>query len=275
MFTFKTQPQSIWSVMADGLRLYRAGIMKVWYWQIIFFLPAVLLSLVDTLINPDADLPFTPLYISFLVVTLLISAVASIGGHCFTFSRMHAVGVHGDTSIKSSMLLALNKILPVFGAAVVFFLVLLLICAPIYYLFASVQSVLVAFIGLALVYAVVLCGGIFCLLFPLFILFENKGVFSSLRNSMSHIAGNFWRTLTMFFILSLVGMLVVYALILPLQLLAFFGDSSVALVIGIIGIFLAYIAIYAFVLPVYTAMLLALYHDVKVRKALDTAVVSQ
>lgn len=267
MFTFKTQAQNIWHVMADGFRLYRASIFKVWYWQIIFVTPAALLAGVDTWLNPSPNLPFSTFYIVFLVGASILVALIGLMGHCFTYSRIHAVGAQGDVSIKASMQLALRKIWPVFVAGVIFIIILLLIVLPVFKLFSLTDSVVVAMIGLSLIYAFVIVALVLVVLYPFFILFENCSVFSALGKSVSHIWGNFWRTLTMLFLLSLLGMAVVFGLLLPLQLLTVFGGSAIVLVFGIIGVFVAYIAIYAFVVPLFNAMLLSLYHDVKIKKA--------
>lgn len=268
MFTFNPQPNTIRGIIADGFRLYNASISKIWYWQLIFVIPSTILGRIDAWLNPNADLSMATWgYGSFIVVTTLVMVLTLLAGHCFTYSRMYAVAIQGDTSAKASLSLSLRRTLYVLLGILVVLAGIALIVVPLFFLFSKTASTLVAFVGMVVLYGITISMIVFTMLTPLFILLENQGVLTAIKNSIMCVRKNFMRTLTTLFLISLMGLLAGFAiLLLPLGLFSTFGNSQTALIVGLFSLFFGYIAIYAFAVPVFNAVMLTLYRDLKARR---------
>lgn len=286
MFTFSNQPQSIWRIIANSFRLYRASISKIWYWQIIFTLAALLVlspfGALHAWIKPNPATFFTSGHmtssitiVSAALFTLLIALFILLLGQCFTYNRMEAVATGGDTGIKTSLRLALKKMPKVFAATLILFFVLILVFVCINLLQIAILKIvpfdkLVTLAGIIIAYAFTMAIAILVILYPLFILIDNNGVFRSLKNSVTHMRKNFWRALGLFILISLAGLIITPVLLLSTaQLLLTLPQSSPILsAIGTLGFLLFYVLFYAFTAPVFNVLLLTLYHDVKVRARL-------
>lgn len=275
MFTFKNQPQSIWNVMGDGFRLYGESISKIWYWQIIFMLPIIaitmLLNIVGDWLHPGANTTLSPGLITMSVLTSIITLIISIFAHCFVYKRVYAIGTQGDSTIKTSLRAARKKIWPILGGVIALVVLFALIVVPVFMLLIEVLNVgfsTLLVVGI-LLYLLLFCICLFVILFPLFILLDQQGIFQSIKSSITHVWGNFWRTLFLLILMSILLLAVVLALVVPLQILLALiatGSPNTAVVLGFITIPIAYLAMYAFVVPIYNAIILTLYQDLKVRK---------
>ncbi|MDF3054148.1 MAG: hypothetical protein K0Q74_55 [Gammaproteobacteria bacterium] len=266
MFVFSNHPQSIWRIMADALNLYRDSISKIWYWQIIFILPTIPLAILNVRINPDPSLPFTPSYISFLIAAGLIMLFVLLLGHCFVYARMHAIGTGGDARIKTCLRIAAKKAPMVFMATMALALAISIIVVPTLSLLLKTNNAAIAFFGITIAYFFTLIVGILAILYPLFILINNETILGSLKSSITHMWQNFWRALTLFMFLSLIcAILMLIVLVLPSNLINL-AESPEALVTGLLGLLLVYACTYIFIPPVFNAILLTLYQDVRIRK---------
>ena len=255
MATQPNQPQGIGGVLDTAFQLYKSSLGSVWT---ISLLTAVM-SLVPTLywlffgmskvdVSSMATNPFA-MYTNnpSLILSVLLSILLSMWGMSALLIKQRAVGSDEQMSNGEAFQTALSR-LP------------LLIAATFLYVMAiMVGSILLLVPGVILTLSLVM--------YMALLLFERKGAIESLTGSHKLVWGNWWRTcavLTVAFILLMVIFIAVgfvVAIITP-----FVGMVGDFLVVTMAVQSILNAAINVVVTPFTTAVMIALYWDLKLRK---------
>lgn len=248
------QPQGVGGVLDTAFHLYKSSLGTVW----VIALLTSLMSLVPTLywlifglkdfdLSTIATNPFALYGTPSMVVTTLLSMVVSIWGFSALLLRQRALGSDEQMSNGEAFQTALSR-------------VPLIIVATILYMLAVVVGLIVIVPGIIF--------GLSLVMFMTLMLFERKGPIDALVGSHKLVWGNWWRTaavLTVAFILLMVlyvAVGIVAGIVTPFVGMAS-GDILVVsmAVQSVLGA-----AINVIATPFSTALMIALYWDLKLRK---------
>lgn len=253
-----TQPQGIGGVLDTTFQLYKSSIGVVWPLCLLLSLagspPSIYLMMNGGMTATPAEAgesaaamlaAFTnPVY--WLVTVVALAAQMWVIGALYL--KQYAIGTDAELGIGAALGAAAGRILPLFVMVILFSIAVM------------IGFVLLIVPGLILLVSLMLATSL--------VMFEGKGPFDALTGSHRLVWGNWWRT---FLILSIGGILVLVIYL------------AVALVMGIItpfiGLGLEDVLLYSMVstlligvivnvlvTPFFTAMLIALYWDLKLRK---------
>jgi hypothetical protein len=250
------QPQGIGAVLDTAFQLYKASLAAVWPISLLLAIvdmPPTLYRMFSGQPLPDVTgTPSIEMILSLLDPVSsgigLISGVLALWVMSALYLKQRAVGVDEPLSVGDALLTALKRLGPVLGATILF--------------------VIAVAVGMMLLLVPGLILGVSLMMYVTLLLFENKGAVDSLTGSHKLVWGNWWRTsaiLSVAFILILVifvALSVVAAIIAPFAGLALQDDTMMAL--GSELIFNA--AFNVFLMPFFTAVMIALYWDLKLRK---------
>jgi hypothetical protein len=250
-----TQPQSIGGVLDTTFQLYKASVVKL--------IPLSLLAAVaaspptiymfvkggGNLADPYAMLNMfgSPGY----WLAFLASWIGSLWMMSTAYLKVGAIGAGSDLGLGAALQKALTRLPAILLMTILFSIALMLgfmlLIIPCFILMVS----------LALCFTTAL--------------FEDKGPVSALSESHRLVWGNWWRTtaiLTVGFIVVLVIYLavsLVLGVLTPLLVLGG-GDAGTVLLITMISSLLLGVLVSLLVTPLYIALLLAIYWDLKLRK---------
>lgn len=245
------QPQGIGGVLDTAFQLYKSSIGVVWpicLLQSVFASPPSIYLLVN---NGGVGGPaqmmaaiWDPVYWLIYVISLalIMWAVGAL------YLKQYSIGVDAQVSIGTALQTSLGRLLPLVLMVLLFSIALL------------VGLALLAIPGLILMVSLMLATNL--------VMFEGKGPLDALIGSHKLVWGNWWRTAAIL----TVGTILVFVIYL-----------TVALILGIItpfiGLSVADIAVYSLisgllvavlmsllVMPFFSALLIALYWDLKLRK---------
>lgn len=248
------QPQSIGGVLDTAFTLFKSSIGVVWPICLLLALagapPAIYLFTKGGAGVLNSSDPFSvlstmsqPGYMGANLLSMILSL------WCFgaLFLKMHAVGTDTELSVGAALQLSLGRVVPLF------FMTILLVIA-------IILGVLLLIVpGLILTISLLLCWSL--------LLFENQGPVAALTGSHHLVWGNWWRTaavLTVGFLIVMVlyaavGMLV--GLLLPLV-----GGIEDFVMFGLVTSLLVAVLGNVLLTPFYSALLIAVYWDLKLRK---------
>lgn len=246
-----TEPQTIGGVLDTSFQLYRASLGAVWPLCLLLAFCSVIPSIYMVvkglgLQNPMLALEVMsdPLYwiVYVLSIALTLWAVAAI------YAKQGAIGSGESLGLGAALQSTARFILP---------MVLMSIC---YGLAVMVGLVLLIIPGLILIVSLVLGTNL--------IVFEGKGPIAALSGSHRLVWGNWWRT-TAIVTVGLFVLIVIYmaaglvvGIVMPFLSIGAENAALVALIGGaIIGLLINLL-----VTPFYTALLIAVYWDLKLRK---------
>ena len=255
------EPKSIWGVIVSAWQLFKASWVKVLPISIIYI---ILMGIVDFIL-PDtestlqvlahsdsvnsavATVAAAPTPISGLVIFLHV-VVSFIG--IFLFAAM----LVKMESIRKKEPICLGK---AFGIAFrKYFL----------YLIAAVVFLVITVVGLFLLVVPGLFIGLLMYFFLPNILVDNGGIFSSIKHSIKFVWGHWWRIFATMVLGHLLFVIPIWILFFIVGLVAvlFLKGSLITLVLMLgMGIIVTLI-----VLPWPLALMLSMYHDLKMRLAL-------
>lgn len=248
------QPQSIGDVLDTSFRLYRASLGVVWPICLILVLgnlPSIGYQLSQPVVTPDPTNPMAALAMftkpSYWLSVMLgmLMGLWAIGA---LYLKQSAIGTGGDMSTSEALQISLRRI-PV------------LFVMWILYAFAvTIGLILLVIPGLILMVSLMLATNL--------AMIEGKGPIGALSGSHRLVWGHWWRTsaiLTVGFIVLMViymALAFVFGLTLPFLGL---NAEDVVMVTQVTTLAIA-IVVNVLVMPFYTAMLIAVYWDLKLRK---------
>lgn len=246
MFTFATQPLSIFQIVKSAIKLYAITFSKAWY----IFAASWALSSFWLLgyafeIFPSGDkakdlISIMPAYM--LIIISIIGVLISLLTIYFkwvSWHRIYSIISEPNIPISESLLKVKGK-----------------------YLMLILNQCLVASIALMVLVPFVL-PGIFAFILMLFcvpsILFEDKSITSAIKNSFDLAWGHFWRTLAVILIPFILGLCI--NLFLPMLL-------SLSVFIKISGFTISLINSFV-IIPIYITTILVQFNDLKLRQSSD------
>jgi hypothetical protein len=248
-----TQPQGIGGVLDTTFQLYKASVGAVWPLCLLLSVagspPSIYVAMTSSpgaIADPTAMLAAMTDPVYWLVYLVSLAVIMGVVGALYL--KQAAIGTDGDVSLGTALQAGLGRIVP------------LLLMAVLYFIAMAIGFVLLLIPGLILMVSLVLGASL--------VMFEDKGPVDALTGSHKLIWGNWWRTLV---ILSIGGILV---FVVYLAVALVFGLVTPFIGLGVddimtytmVSTLLIGVVVNVLVTPFFSAMLIALYWDLKLRK---------
>ncbi len=292
MYTRPNAPRSIGGVLDDGLKLWRESLSKTWPLalaaQLLFAIPLVMLrmQLKDLPVVPSSN-AFTaanaantqlmlaiirsPTLVLAYVVTVLLAVV------CYTaiLIRIEGVSTNNAPPLQASLAAGFRLLPRVLLQILVFFLCAMVIALALGIVAAIVGGVAAAGMGgakssvmpiitftVVFIFMFFLLGRLFLSYFALVV--DDAGAVASIRLSWTLTRGGWWRCSTILVVLVIIG--TVFALVIA------FANGLIAVSLGPTSVGATVLAqlvgavANAFLGSLYPAVLIAIFHDLKLRK---------
>jgi hypothetical protein len=182
------------------------------------------------------------------IVIGLLSGLLTMWVMSALYLKQHALGTDVEMSVGDALKAALGRLATLIGATILFTLAVI--------------------VGLILLIVPGLILMITLMMYMALLLFENKGAVESLTGSHKLVWGNWWRTSAIFTVALILVMVIFMALALVAGVAAPFiglGVDDIALV-GLLGELLFNAVFNIFLMPFFSAVVIALYWDLKLRK---------
>ena len=247
-----TEPQTIGGVLDTSFQLYRASIGAVWPLCLLLafcsLIPSIYMAIKGLGLqnNPllALEVMSDPVYwiVYVLSIALTLWAIAAI------YAKQGAIGSGESLGAGAALQSTARLILPLFLMSICFGLAVV------------VGLILLVIPGLILIVSLVLGTNL--------VVFEGKGPIAALSGSHRLVWGNWWRTAAIF----TVGLFVLFVIYLAAGLIVgilmpFLAiDAENAALVGLLGGAIIGLLINLLVTPFYTALLIAVYWDLKLRK---------
>jgi hypothetical protein len=268
VYTKPTEPRSIGGVLDDGLRLWRAAFSKAWPIAIIGQL-LLAIPLVMYWVQFGAPLGVRQTTVAMMRGSLglsfayLVVSIAAIGFHNAVIAQTDATRKGAGETIGQSLSIGFRLL----GRAFLMgFLVGIAIALPVGVLFVILVSAPVSWrLAVGGVAFLVFCYAIGKIILGAVILIvEDRGALESLGRSWTLTSGHWWRVATILTVL----VIVVVALFLFVGIIAGIVAATMGSTSAISGILIQLISVLGNTLisPLYAAVLVTIYYDLKLRK---------
>jgi hypothetical protein len=263
-----TQPRSIGGVLDDGLRLWRAAFAKAWLISLMGqALMAIPLLIYWTQFQGTAgarQAPFGTMFSSpGLALAYFVFSLAAIGFHNAVIAQTDSRARSAGETVGQSLSIGFRLLGRAFLLGV---LVAIAVALPLGLLFFALVGVsTVGRLVFGAVAFVVVCYAVGKIILGAVVLIvEDKGAFDSLRRSWTLTAGHWWRVATILTVL----VIVVIVLFLVIGVIAGLVAASMGSTAGVPGMLIQVISLLGNTLisPLYSAVLVAIYYDLKLRK---------
>ena len=250
MTALPAQPQTIGKVLDSGIKLYIRGLGKVLPISLVIALLGMVPNYVQT--NPgliqQSDPATLGVYAIGYIVILVLLGIVVYGAMIKVYGDL---GAGASPSIGGALNRGASKLFPI------------LIAGILYFLAVSIGSILLIIPGIILMLSMYL--------FSTAIILDNKGIVESLKYSHSLVWGNWWRTATIFSVpvVIIIGLYVLLGIVVGMvmaSMAASAGSFNPGNFSQFIWFFLAEAVINAVVYPLFYAMAVVVYHDLKARK---------
>jgi hypothetical protein len=268
VYTKPTEPNSIGGVLDDGFRLWRAAFSKAWpialMGQLLMVIPLVIYW-VQFGAPRGAQQVAVAMMKNSLAVSLayLVFSIAAIGFHNAVIAQTDAAASKAGDSIGQSLSVGFRLLGRAFLMGI---LVGFAIAVPLALLFVAVlgASTVVRLIVGAVAFVAVCYAVGKIILGAVVLIVEDKGAADSLRRSWTLTAGYWWHVAMILTVL----IIVIVALFLFVGIIAGIVAASMGSTSGISGWLIQGISLLGNTLisPLYAAVLVAIYHDLKLRK---------
>lgn len=246
-----TQPQPIGGVLDTAFQLYRASIARAWPLCLLLAIVSAVPSLYLVLKSPglvDPTAPFPLVGDSTYWIIYVLTMVATVWIIAAIYALQGAVGGGESMGAGAALQGTARFIVP---------MVLMSICFGLAVLGGSLLLIIP---GIILLVSLVLGTSL--------IVFEGKGPVAALSGSHRLVWGNWWRTAAIFtvglFVLLVISLAAGVIVGIAAPILALGSDNAymVSLISGIV----VGLLINLLVTPFYSALLIAVYWDLKLRK---------
>ncbi|MBL8266220.1 hypothetical protein [Steroidobacter sp.] len=252
-----SQPQGIGGVLDTAFQLYKSSLAVVWPISLLLAIvgaPPTLYSIfsrpevaqpasVDELLNmvlgPSDPMATAIAWISGLLSLWVMSAL---------YLKQRAAGMDAEMSVGAALKVAARRLGPM--------------------VLATFLALLAVVIGIALLLVPGLILLVTLMMYMLLLLFEDKSAVESLTASHNLVWGNWWRSSAILTV-ALILVLVIFAAIGFVAVIAApFADLAVGdiVVAAMIGELVFNLAFNVLLMPFFTAVMIALYWDLKLRK---------
>jgi hypothetical protein len=263
-----TQPRSIGGVLDDGLRLWRAAFAKAW---LISLMGQALMAipLIIYWVRFGAPLagqqPAVAMMRTSLGLSLayLVFSIAAIGFHNAVIAQTDATTKSAGETIGQSLSIGFRLLGRAFLLGILVGIAVALPLVVLFFILGAAPMMVRLIVGA--VAFVVFCYAVGKIILGAVILIvEDKGATESLGRSWTLTAGHWWRVATILTVL----VIVVIVLFLVIGVIAGVVAASMGSIGGISGILIQVISLLGNTLisPLYSAVLVAIYYDLKLRK---------
>jgi hypothetical protein len=248
-----TQPQGIGGVLDTTFQLYKSSLGLVWPLCLLLSVAGAptsiyvaMTSSASALADPMAMLTAMADPIYWLVYLVSLTLMMGVAGALYLKQR--AIAVDEELSIGAALQAGFGRALP------------LMLTVILYILAVGIGSVLLLIPGLILMVSLMLCVGL--------VMFEDKGPVASLTGSHKLVWGNWWRTMAILSVGGILVFVVYLAVGLVLGLILPFVGMGVDDVVtySMLSTLLVGVVVNVVVTPFFSAMLIAVYWDLKLRK---------
>lgn len=251
-----SQPQGIGGVLDTAFQLYKSSLAVVWPISLllaIVSMPPTLYWMFSDRAVPDSSSVGASMGMSMNFdaadplgsIIGLISAILTMWAMSALYLKQRAVGVGEQLGLGDALKMALKRLPPLLGASFLFMLAVV--------------------IGLVLVLVPGLILMVSLMLYMALLLFENKGAVDSLTGSHKLVWGNWWRSSAILSVAMMLVIVIFVALALVAAIVAPFAGLIVADIV-MVGELLFNAAFNLLLMPFLTAVMIALYWDLKLRQ---------
>lgn len=247
------QPQGIGGVLDTAFQLYKESLPAVWplalLIAIISLLPSLYLVFVGiSAFDPQAIASGDLSIYRTIFTTVLISVVPSLWAAGALLFKQRSIGIGEPVSNGEAMRVALIRLLPLIGATVL------------YGLAVGLGSLLLFVPGMILMLSLIL--------FMALVLLENKGPIDAVVGSHRLVWGNWWRTCAVFTVTAILLIVLFVAVSFVVLIVTPFAGmaASNSVVAGMVVQLVLNAAVNVLISPFTSAVLIALYWDLKLRK---------
>ncbi len=246
------QPQGIGGVLDTAFQLYKESLGSVWPISLLIAVISVLPGLYFLLFgistfDPQAIAAGDMSMFRTVLVMVLISVVPSMWAASALLLKQQAIGSDEAMTNGEAFRLALFRLLPLLGATIL------------YGLAVGVGSLLLIVPGLILALSMIM-------FMPLSV-FENKGPIDAVVGSHRLVWGNWWRTCAVFTVAAILLIVLFVAVGFVVAIITpFAGMASDSLIAGMVVQLVLNAAVNVLVSPFTSAVMIALYWDLKLRK---------
>jgi hypothetical protein len=268
VYTKPTEPRSIGGVLDDGFRLWKAAFSKAWPIAIIGQL-LLAVPLVMYWIQFGAPLGVQQPVVAMmrgsigLSLAYLVVSIASIGFHNAVIAQTDAAARSAGDTIGQSLAIGFRLLGRAFLMGL---LVGIAVAVPVGLVFLALlgASVMVRLIVGAVAVVVLFYAVGKIILGAVVLIVEDKGAADSLRRSWTLTTGYWWHVAVILTVL----VIVIVAVFLFVGIIAGIVAATTGSTTAISGISIQVISVLGNTLisPLYAAVLVAIYHDLKLRK---------
>lgn len=249
------QPQGIGGVLDTAFNLYKSTLGRVWPISLLLAIVSVIpgaymlfngMPAFDPQ-NPETAVPFA-MYTAPFITLSLISAVLSMWVSGAMFLKQRAIGVDDELDTGAAFQLSLTRLPAMVGATLVYIVAMM------------VGFILLIVPGLILTLSMIL--------YMTLVLFDTKGPIDAVVGSHKLVWGNWWRTCAVITVMGILVIVIFIALGFVIGLATPFAGvvlADLVMVMMVVQLVLN-AAFYIFLGPFTSAVMIALYWDLKLRK---------
>lgn len=254
-----SQPQGVGGVLDTAFQLYKASLAVVWPISLLLAIvgmPPTLYWMFSgrPLPDPDSIGASVGLNLGFDAADPIGSLVGVISGVLTLwvlsalYLKQRALGVDQQLGVGDALNMALRRLAPLVGASILF--------------------VLAVVAGLLLLLVPGLILAVSLMMYMALLLFEDKGAVDSLTASHRLVWGNWWRSSAILTVALILVVVIFVALGVVAVIVAPFAGLAMAdiVMVGLISELIFNAAFNLFLMPFFTAVMIALYWDLKLRK---------
>lgn len=254
-----SQPQGIGGVLDTAFQLYKSSLAVVWPISLLLALvgmPPTLYWLFSGRPLPDIstmgadiglNLGFDPADPIGSIIGI-VSGVLTMWTMSALYLKQRAVGTDEQLGVGEALKIALTRLGPLIGASILFVLAVV------------VGVILLVVPGLILMVSL--------MMYMALLLFENKGAVDSLTGSHKLVWGHWWRSSAILTVALILVIVIFIALGVVAVIVAPFAGLAMedVVMVGLVGELVFNAAFNVFLMPFFTAVMIALYWDLKLRK---------
>jgi len=268
VYTRPTEPRSIGGVLDDGFRLWRSAFSKAWpialMGQLLMVIPLAIYW-VQFGVPLGAKQVAVAMMMNSVGLSLayLVFSIAAIGFHNAVIAQTDGAARNAGETIGQSLSIGFRLLGRAFLMGILVGFAVALPLVVLFFILVGASTMVRVIVGamalLVLCYAV---GKI--ILGAVVLIVEDKGAPESLRRSWTLTSGYWWRVAIILTVL----VIVIVALFLFIGIIAGIVAASMGSTGGISGLLIQGISLLGNTLisPLYAAVLVAIYHDLKLRK---------
>jgi hypothetical protein len=269
VYTRPTEPRSIGGVLDDGLRLWRTAFAKAWpialIGQLLLAIPMAIYWIQFGAPRGAQQAAAMMMMSNSIGLSLayLVFSIAAIGFHNAVIAQTDAATRTSGQAIGQSLSIGFRLLGRAFLMGI---LVGLAVAVPVGLVFVALvsASVIVRLVFGAVVLVLVCYAVGKVILGAVVLVVEDKRAVESLRRSWTLTAGNWWRVAAILTVL----VIVVFVLLLIIGIIAGLVGATLGATAALPVLLIQAISLLGntLIAPLYSAVLIAIYHDLKLRK---------